>query len=85
MVFLLTRNKAIKALDERLKKSNSDSGTAWPSLEEDEVNRAASEVVVDITQQSTKSSNLSSSPDGSASPDIVTIDMDSTSAAENNA
>lgn len=76
------RNKAIKALDERLKKSTSEASAAWPSLEDEEMGKIDTEPTVNVPHP-TKPDSQSSSPDGSASPDIVTIDMDSTSAAEN--
>lgn len=83
------RNKAIKALDERLKKSTSEANAAWPSLDNDdddgEVSNVTGHSEPNVQQSVNKSTSQSSSPDGSASPDIVTIDMDSASPAENNA
>lgn len=74
------RNKAIKALDERLKKSTVDS-SAWPSLDGEakdvENDKAA------ISEPESKISHESSSLDGSTSPDIVTIDMENSSPVEN--
>ncbi|XP_039271107.2 transmembrane protein 115-like [Styela clava] len=79
------RNKAIKALDERLKKSTSDSSAAaWPSLNDDDEGEESSEKKqIPSTNEISKNGHESSSADGSASPDIVTIDMDSPS-GENN-
>lgn len=79
------RNKAIKALDERLKKSTSDSSAAaWPSLNDDEEASETGKEEASNASGNAKNGNESSSADGSASPDIVTIDMDSASPAENN-
>lgn len=66
------RNRAIKALDEHLKKSAEVSQASWPSLDDDE--ESALPKKHSNGNKDLESSNASSG-EGSMSPDIVTIDM----------
>lgn len=71
------RKKAIKALDERLKKSASDaSDTPWPTLQEDNATPAVSDSSAVLQQEDVSTDEHGSLGDGSTSPDIVRIDMD---------